>query len=160
MAVALLGLAALAASPLPTAWKYWRYSRAVQISATNATRLAGVVLPEDIYERAKTSLPDLRMIDDQGTEIPYVLFTHQGSTTRNATQTILHENSFTPGKYTQIVIEIGGHAPFHNAIQIQTNEPEFIEWVRVEASDDGHAWRIVQDRAPIFRFRNEGREGT
>jgi hypothetical protein len=159
-AAALLALVALAASPLPPAWKYWRYSRAVELSPADATRLAGVVLAEEVYAQAKMPLVDLRMIDDRGAEIPYVLFMHEGSTNRVTLLTTLHEQSFAPGLYSQIVVEIGGQAPFHNLIQIQTNEPDFIEWVRVEASDDGHTWRIVQDRAPIFRFRNEGREGT
>ena len=35
-----------------------------------------------------------------------------------------------------------------------------MEWVSVEASDDGHIWRIVQQRAPIFRFWKDGRQGT
>jgi hypothetical protein len=30
----------------------------------------------------------------------------------------------------------------------------------VEASDDGHVWRMVQERAPIFRFRKNAHEGT
>lgn len=36
---------------------------------------------------------------------------------------------------------------------------EFMEWVQVDASDDAQVWRIVQERAPIFRFRREGHEG-
>ena len=51
-------------------------------------------------------------------------------------------------------------APFHNAVEINTPDSDFIEWVSVEASDDAHQWRIVEDRAPIFRFRRQNREGT
>ena len=35
-----------------------------------------------------------------------------------------------------------------------------MEWVEIEASDDAHVWRIVQERAPIFRFPREGHGGT
>ena len=72
----------------------------------------------------------------------------------------MHEKSFTPGEYTQAVIEIKGDAPFHNSLEIETGEQNFIEWVSVEASDDARKWRIVQERAPIFRFAKDGREGT
>jgi hypothetical protein len=160
VATALLGIFALAASPLPSAWKNWRYSRAVDLAPADATRLADVIVADEIYPRARPQLDDLRVIDDRATEVPYFLSMREGSTNRAILNTMLHEQSFTPGVYSQIVIEVGGQAPFHNSVQLLTGDPEFMEWTRVEASDDGHAWRIVQDRAPVFRFRNEGREGT
>ena len=58
------------------------------------------------------------------------------------------------------MVDLGAHAPFHNALRIETSSPDFIEWVQVEASDDGHVWRMVQERAPIFRFRKDNHQGT
>jgi len=70
------------------------------------------------------------------------------------------ENSFAPGSYTQVVLRLNPTTEFHNAVEINTGETDFIEWVSVEASDDAREWRIVEERAPIFRFRQQGREGT
>ncbi len=156
----LLGFAALAASPLPPAWKHWRYSRAVELPSAGATRLADVVVADEVYAQAKPELLDLRVIDDQGAEVPYFVFVREGSKNTVTLPTTLHEQSFAPGLYSQFVFEIGGQEPFHNSIRIMVNESDFIEWVRVEASDDGHVWRIVQERAPIFRLQKEAREGT
>lgn len=160
-AAATLGaLAALGAAPLPKAWSHWRYSRAIALPAADATHLASVVVPPDAYARAQAGLGDLRVIDDAGAEVPYARYVRLGSTNSVSLPTTLRENSFSPGRYTQLVLNVGRQAPFHNAVRIETSQAEFIAWVQVEASDDARVWRIVQERAPIFRFQKQGHEGT
>lgn len=152
--------AMLAAAPLPSAWKHWRYARAIELPATDAPRLVSVVAPPEMYSRAKPWLADIRLIDDQGAEVPYVSFRQQGTSNTASLASTLRENSFTAGQFTQLVVDLGAHAPFHNALRIDTSASDFIEWVQVEASDDGHVWRMVQERAPIFRFRKDNHQGT
>ncbi len=156
----LVVLATMAAAPLPQPWKHWRYSRSIELAPVAVTRLAGVTVPSDVYQRARLWLPDVRVMDDQGAETPFTILIREGSKNTVSRATKLHERSFAAGLYTQVVVEIGEQAPFHNAIELHTPETDFIEWVRVEASDDGRLWRLVQPRAPIFRFRKDGHEGT
>jgi hypothetical protein len=167
-AALLASFAALANTSLPAAWKHWRYSRAIEPApadaatgtTTAAGQLAGVVAPPDLYARAQTGLADLRVIDEQGAEVPYVIFQRLGSSKSSPLPTTLRENSFSAGAFTQLVLDAGAHPPFHNTVRIETGETDFIEWVQVEASDDGHVWRMVEERAPIFRFRKNAHEGT
>jgi hypothetical protein len=156
----LVPLATLAVSSLPKTWEHWRYSRAIELPATDATRLVQVTVADEVFLHSGTSLEDLRVIDEQGNETPYTVFMLDGAKKAENLAATLHERSFTPGEYTQAVIEIKGDAPFHNSLEIETPEQNFIEWVSVDASDDARTWRIVQDRAPIFRFTKDGREGT
>ena len=153
-------LAALTDSRLPAAWQNWHYSRAIELTPTNAPQLVSVITPLEIYPHAVPWLADVRVIDDQGAEVPYVSFRSEGTSNTASLPATLRENSFTAGQFTQLVVDAGPHAPFHNAVRIQTTAPDFIEWVQVEASDDGHVWRMVQERAPIFRFRKNAHEGT
>ncbi len=150
----------LAATPPPRSWKNWRYSRAIELPSTGAARLVGIIVPQEVYEHSQLNLSDIRLIDDAGTEVPYTSYIRRGSTNSVPVPTTLHENSFAPGRYTQVVIDFGERSPFHNTVELQTPETDFIEWVSVEASDDAHVWRIVQERAPIFRFQKDGRQGT
>jgi len=159
-AILLAATLTLAARPLPHAWRNWRYSRAIELPATDTARLAAVVVPQDAYQHVQQGLGDIRVIDDGGGEVPFVGYEHEASVSSTTLPTQLIENSFAPGHYTQIVLDDGTKAPFHNCIEINAAESDFIEWVSVEASDDAHVWRIVQERAPIFRFRKESREGT
>jgi hypothetical protein len=156
----LTAFAVLADTPLPAAWKNWHYSREILLPTTSVGQFADVVALPDLYTHIDTGLADLRVIDDRGTEIPYIIFQHVGSSRSSTLPTTLRENSFTAGGFTQLVLDAGAHAPFHNAVQIETGEANFIEWVGVEASDDGHVWRIVEERAPIFRFRKNAHEGA
>jgi hypothetical protein len=159
-AALLAAFAMLAAAPLPSAWKHWRYSRAIELPGTDATPLVSIVAPLDMYRRAKPWLADVRVIDDRGGEVPYVTFRQAGTSNTASLPSTLRENSFTAGKFTQLVVDLGAHAPFHNALRIDATAADFIEWVQVEASDEGHLWRMVQERAPIFRFRKDNHQGT
>jgi hypothetical protein len=158
--VALCAVTTLGYSALPELWKHWRYSRAIELPVTEAPRLMETTIADEIYLRAQLSLEDLRVIDGQGNEVPYTTFVLDGAKKTEDLAASVHERSFTPGGYTQTVIEINGNAPFHNSLEIETPEQNFIEWASVEASDDARVWRIVQERAPIFRFTKEGRDGT
>lgn len=159
-AALLAAFTALADTRLPPAWKNWRYSRAIELAPAESMRLASVVAPEDAFRQSLERLPDLRVIDNQGQETPFVVRMREGSTNVVSTKTTLLENSFAPGRYTQIVLDLGKKAPFHNAVELQTSQTDFIEWVSVAASDDAHLWRIVQPRAPFFQFHLQYRDGA
>jgi hypothetical protein len=153
-------LTTLAISALPAAWDHWRYWRALELPASDTTRLVQVRIADEIFLRSGISLNDLRVIDDQGSERPYTVYVLGSAKKTENLAAALHERSFVPGEYSQAVVEIKGDAPFHNSLEIETPEQNFIEWVGVDASDDARTWRIVQERAPIFRFIKDGREGT
>ena len=149
----------LASVPLPTAWANWQYSRPIGLSQTDSARLATIVVPSDIFRHSRTTLPDLRIIDDAGNEVAYAIRVHDGSVNNVPLPTKLVENSFALGQYTQLVLDLGSAPPFHNSVEIQAGETNFIAWVSVEASDDAHAWRIVQPRAPFFKFASHYQDG-
>ncbi len=151
----------LAASPLPVAWQHWRYSRAIDLPSTQATQLVSLRLPPEVYAHAAPFLTDLRVIDDTAAEVPYVLHARDLplGTAVSYTPLVL-ENSFSPGHYTQVVLDLKKYSAFHSSVRIDTPKAEFMEWVEVAASDDARVWRIVQDRAPVFRFPREGHSGT
>ena len=158
--VASAGWASSVDRPLPASWKFWRYWRAIEIPVTAATRLVSVVLPQDVFPRAQENLGDVRVIDDQGTETSWSLLLREGSKKSVNRNIRLRENSYLPGQYTQALLDLGESPAFHNAVEIETTEPNYIDWVQVAASDDAHQWRIVQHRAPIFHFQKDNQQGT
>jgi hypothetical protein len=159
----LLMLAALGASglstDLPSAWRSWRYSRTIE--AGRADALNYVTLDREVFSHSENQLADLRIIDDLGQELPFEVrsqITPPPQPVRVGAT--LRENSFVPGHFTQVVLDLGERAGFHNSVRVQTTESDFINWVEVAASDDAHQWRIVNARAPISRFRKENLEGN
>jgi hypothetical protein len=156
--IAALGVSLLAAD-LPSAWRAWRYSRAIE--PVRADALNYMTLDREVFSHSENRLADLRIIDDSGREIPYEVrsqITRPPEPVRLSAA--MRENSFVPRQFTQVVVDLGAHSAFHNNLHVQTTESDFINWVEVAASDDAHVWRIVNARAPISRFRKENLEGN
>lgn len=163
LASLLLLLSALAAAAfaadLPSAWHSWRYSRAIESPRPDV--LNYVTVDREVFAHSENHLADLRIVDDLGNEQPYELRSRLTTPPQQtALATTLRENSFVPGQFTQVVVDLGDRASFHSSLRVQTPESDFINWVEVAASDDAHLWRIVKPRAPISRFRRENLEGS
>jgi hypothetical protein len=158
LAGAALGISLLAAD-LPGAWRSWRYTRAIEEASGGA--LNYLTLDRWVFSHSENRLADLRVIDDEGKEIPYAV---RSQITRPPEpvklSSAVRENSFVPKEFTQVVVDLGAKTGFHNNLKVRTPETDFINWVEVAASDDAHVWRIVNARAPISRFRKESLEGN
>jgi hypothetical protein len=156
--IATLAAAALAAD-LPPAWRSWLYSRT--LTAPHPDVLDYAIIDRDVFAHSENHLADLRIIDDLGNEQPFELRSRLAPPPQPVIlPASLRENSFVPGQFTQVVLDLGPHASFHSSLRVQTPESDFINWVEVAASDDAHLWRIVKPRAPISRFRRENLEGS
>jgi len=153
-----VALTAASAADLPSAWRFWRYSRAIQ--APHADALNYITLDREVFSHSENQLADVRVIDDSGQQFPYEMrtqITPPPEPVRVSAR--LRENSFVPGQFTQVIVDLGERSRFHNSLRVETPESDFINWVQVAASDDAHVWRIVNPRAPISRFRRNNLEG-
>ena len=158
-ALAILGASAFA-SDLPQMWRAWRYSSPVETHLSQDAP-AEIVLSPSVLSHSENRLADLRLIDAQGAEIPYVLYSrHEIPLPQNSETAQIRETSFVPGKFTQVIIELPATNVFRDTIKIETPEQDFMNWVEVAASDDTHLWRVVKDRAPISRFMREDLAGN
>lgn len=152
-------LTAAFAADLPSAWRSWRYSRL--LDGTRADTLNYITVDREVFSHSANELADLRIIDDSGQQLPYEMRAQITPPPEPVTvPSTTRENSFVPGQFTQLLIDLGEHSRFHNSLRVETPESDFINWVEVAASDDAHAWRIVNPRAPISRFRRDRLEGN
>jgi hypothetical protein len=156
--LAALGAAGLAAD-LPSAWRSWLYSRSIE--SPRPDFLNYLTLDREAYAHSENHLADLRVIDDLGNEQPYGVRNQLAPPPKSITlPATVRENSFVPGQFTQVLVDLGTRADFHSSLRVQTPESDFINWVEVAASDDAHLWRIVKPRAPISRFRKDNLDGS
>lgn len=151
--------AAAFATDLPPAWRSWHYSR--PLASPHPDVLNYVLIDRDAFAHSENHLADLRIIDDLGNEQPFELRNRLAPPPQPVSiPAALRENSYVPGQFTQVVVDLGPRANFHSSLRVQTSESDFINWVEVSASDDAHVWRIVKPRAPISRFRRDNLEGS
>ncbi|HXW18139.1 MAG TPA: DUF3999 family protein [Candidatus Acidoferrales bacterium] len=149
-----------AASTFPPGWSHWRYSREMNLAPIERRTLVSASIPEEIYSHSANRLADLRVVDDRGREVPYALDVPTGETRVEHRSAKMREQSFVPGEFSQFILDVNLPANFYNAVKIDTRETDFLTWAEVAVSDDAREWRIVCDRAPLFRFNKQNLQGT
>ena len=155
----MIGVLALPAD-LPDKWRWWRYSRAVQILAAEGDAPAEVSLPWEMYPHCQPGCEDVRIVDSNGQEVPYVLQARHAPINLEEHAARVIENSFVAGQYTQVIGDLGDSRPNYDRVKVETSRPDFIVWAEVALSNDAKNWRIVEARAPIARFRSRAVDGT
>jgi hypothetical protein len=142
------------AAELSAPWKNWQHSRPLQMPAA-PSEWARLTLPPEIYGPAQGNLADLRLIDQGGREIPYLLHAQQEQCQRTWRSAPVSDTGFIPGQYSQAVVDTGTDGAPHNALEITTDQKDFFTWTEIAASDDRITWRIVREKAPLYRFDSD-----
>lgn len=149
------------AAELPTAWRHWRYFRAITDLSVTVRSPTEILLPWEAFSHSEARGADFRIIDDRGQEVPFEIAADQGEPgKRQVLSAKLIENSFVPGQFTQVIADFGERPPAFNQVRIETPESDFILWVEVALSDNARLWRVVNPRAPISRFHSRSIEGA
>ncbi len=133
------------ASNLPSDWQYEQ-----QFTVSKAV-LMKISLPAETLNAARPGLEDLRLYDDVGNEIPYVIDRPMPSP-----KVVQAAKSFSVSlnpANTIITLESGIAQPF-DAVTLESPAPNFIKSVRVEGSIDGIKWVEIARSRPIFRQRS------
>jgi len=141
-------------------WENWLYIRALTLDETEQPRLVQLSLPMEVYGRAQDTLADLRIVDEDDEEVPFILHVQRRRSTQNWLSGRLTEVSFVPGEYTLVVIDTGTDASLHNRLEIHTEETDFFARAELAVSDDGRNWRLVRQSAPIYRFESTDDEAV
>lgn len=157
-AVVLCGLALLAAAPLPKAWENWQYSRAILASPAAQRRLTVVAIPLELSRHAQGSLADLRVIDDQGNQVPFIFRLPPGAPVEVARPSTIRENIFAKGEYSQVVLDIGPTVAYHNTIAFGTSASDYVVSAEVALSDNDVDWRDAAPASKLFRFESASTE--
>jgi hypothetical protein len=154
---AFLLLAAGLAAQLPSAWQAWRFSAPIAVPAAPGGRLVSVAVPAAVTLRARREWTDLRVIDAQGGEVPFVLLARTGGRAASRFPAKLLEPSGVKGAYRQVVADVGDGAAVHNSVKLRFEaQKNLLSWVEVAVSSDLKDWRVVRDRAPIYVLRESG----
>jgi hypothetical protein len=138
--------AAAGAASLPSGWQF------EQTFDLSTAGLAKISLPPTTLGSARPALADLRLYDDDGTEIPYLV-----ESPAPAPPVIRPPPSFHASineKNSVIIIETGLSQPM-DALQLESPAGDFIKAVRVECSPNSKTWDTVAQGQPVFR-QNDG----
>ncbi len=157
-ALSLMALAALAQSP--DVWRAWRYSAPIAVGDAPEPRLVRAQVPPQAAAHGQPGWSDLRVVDEAGREVPYVLHAQMEKRSVQRREARLLEVSFAPGESTQGIVDLGSEPPEHNSIEMEVNQPDYFLWVEIAVGNDGRVWRILNERSPIYRFTSSGLAGN
>lgn len=147
-------LAAIAAAPFAHALDTspWKFTQTVE---TAPGALSALDLPDATLDAARADLADIRIVDANGVEVPYVLdrlgfirsVEYAGMRSAKNFVTTLEGNA------TRITLETDTTGPV-DGIDLFTPGVSFLKPVRVEGSSDGVNWTTLAEGLPIFRQKN------
>ena len=135
----------LAAAALPGDWQH---DQSFTLTTPGLTKLN---LPIETLDAARPALEDLRLYDDAGMEVPYVI-ERPAPTTRHI-QTVKWFQTSLQARSTVITIETGLTQPL-DTLSLETPATDFLKPVRVEGSADAKNWQTLAQGQPIFRQMN------
>ncbi len=144
--VLMLADGGMAAFPL----KDWRLRRAIHVQPSSA-QYAEVLVDGPIYEHAQAFLQDVRIADDTGEEIAYVLRRWPSSETEIEVPARVVNRSALAGRFTRLELDVGERGRTHNHLRLEVDGTNFSRQATVEGSDDRRTW-LVLATATIYRF--------
>ena len=152
-----LVIAFLAAAAEPPVNKF---SRRIHHPESAQQQLLAVSLDEAVYAASDTSFHDLRLLDQTGTETPYLLqkiaerkTVTQHMPIRSKTKTL--QKSGEEG--IEIRLELDKKAETADGLTVVTNQRDFEYALQIFGSDDARHWQLLVDNGLIYdysRFMN------
>lgn len=142
-----LGWAMAANAALPSEWRY------EQDFAISAPGLVKISLPVETLDTARPALEDLRLCDDAGHELSYLI-----SRPVPAPKTVQGAKSFqvSLNTATTVITLETGLTQAVDGVSLETAAMNFIKAVTVEGSNDPEHWRRLVQGQPVFHQLHGG----
>jgi uncharacterized protein DUF3999 len=145
------------AAQTPEAWKNWQYSAPIEAPAGAPAGLVSVILPAAVTAHARPEWQDVRVIDGEGREIPFVLHAREVARSSELRSSRLLEPGIAPGQYSQAIVDTGATGRVHNAVTLGVDgTDDVLTWVEIAAGSDASTWHVIRERAPIYRLTQDG----
>ena len=130
------------AGPLPADWQHEQHFEAA------APGLLKLSLPPATLDAARPALEDLRLYDDAGMEVPYLI--ERPRPTGKIIQAAKSFQVSVEGTLTVLTLETGLTQPL-DGVTLETPARAFLKAVQIEGSTDGNRWQTLARSQPIFR---------
>jgi len=151
----LLGVTLAAAPCIAAGESRFRFSKPLVRGAAALEEILAVPLDADIYAAARDGFPDLRIRDDAGTEVPYVLEQVNERRTEHVREGCASEVASlvaVPGKSLEIVVRLAEKAPNAGGLTILTPLADYEHRVKVFGSPNEKDWVPLVSDGLIFDY--------
>jgi len=126
----------------------WKYQAAV-IVEDNASQYCRLTLTPDIYNAGRGDFGDVRLVDTDGEQIPYVLAKPKDITEKQNYRPVVINHSAGADKAAMITLDFGKQV-IKNSIEVETGGNNFRRAVKVEGSNDNTEFFTLVEHAFVF----------
>jgi hypothetical protein len=126
----------------------WQQEQPFNVPAPGLIKLN---LPVETLDAARPALEDLRLFDDAGNEVPYLV--ERPVPVVKVVQNVKSFHVSLTLSNTVIVLETGLTQPLDD-VALETPAESFLKPVRIEGSTDLKSWQTLDSGQPIFRQPN------
>lgn len=123
-------------------WSLWA---PIEVDAPALYQLA---LPVEVLGAARSDLADLRVLDSDGMEVPYIVHRPEPQAARRIAARAFRLE--LEPRSTVLTIETGAKMPI-DALVLETAERSFIKAASLEGSEDGRRFVALARGVPLFR---------
>jgi hypothetical protein len=123
----------------PTGWAWQR-----PIELGRASGYVRLPIPPEVFDEAKPTLDDLRVVDDGNTLVPHVLLWGRAREVQKVEwrPARLLNQTYAPGRYGRVIADFGATVE-KNQVKVTISGTNYRRRVLVEGSDDGKNWEVV-----------------
>jgi hypothetical protein len=131
----------------------WEYKK--EIAVVDGGRVANVKIDAETYNHSKDDLSDLRIVNNEGKEVPYKLEILESTKEMIRFEPRLYNLSNIPSEFTEFYLDMGENSETINKLHIVTPDKNFRRKVEIFGSDDSKKWYKIRDDAYIFNFHTD-----
>ncbi|MBN1881491.1 MAG: DUF3999 family protein [Deltaproteobacteria bacterium] len=159
--VFLIGAASTAALALDSSRYRWQSpiaGKTGDLSDSNCGKAGGYVtfnVTPEIYDRSLSDLSDIRIVTDDGREIPFVIWTERAEKTSHRIVSDIINTAYVPQSHTTFTIDLGDEYVRTNAVTVTTSSVDFVRRVTVEGSPDNRHFAVLTNDIQIFDFTTD-----
>ncbi len=132
-----------------------QFRKELDRGAATGEEILAVLLDSDIYAATRDGYPDLRIVDDRGATVPYLLepiAQHRTSQVRQTCASKVVSLHVDEGKGLEIMVELDEKAPGAIGATIRTPLSDYERRVRVYGSRTGADWAPLVTDGAIFDY--------
>ncbi|MFA5239352.1 MAG: DUF3999 family protein [Phycisphaerae bacterium] len=133
----------------------WKYQAKVIIEDVNSKYCTLALTPE-AYNAARPDLGDIRLVDANGEQVPYVLFKPQDTTEKQVYKPAVINRSTRKDKTAVITLDFSKQT-IKNSIEVITQGDNFRRAVKIEGSNDNIEFFTLVEQAYTFAVEHDKR---
>ncbi len=133
----------------------FRFRKEIDRKASPGEELLAAVLDRDVYAATRADYPDLRIHDDGGAEVPYLLeqaSQRQTERVREHCPSEVVSLRDVDGKYLEIIVKLSDKAPSAGGLTVVTPLTNYEHRLRVFGLRGDHDWTPLVSEGLIFDY--------